>query len=118
MAASSESARGGEDGNWSAMLRSRKKLERDRGIERLKAALASGELVVERRAHLERELLELLASLAVPWEERHGAVMAATVLAESGASPEFCERLQGEIPLLLEHPETRVRMSAGEGVRG
>ena len=104
-----------EEGDWAALIRSRKKLDRDRGISELRAALESGKLPTQRRESLERELLGLVSSLGVAWEEKHGGLMAVRLLVQKGtASSEFCERLQREIPQLLEHEEARVRLSAGE----
>ena len=66
----------------------------------------------DERGESERGVLELVTSLTSSWETKHGGLMAASVLLP-GSSPQFVEMMKGEVPLLLEYDESRVRLAAG-----
>ena len=101
------------EGKWQSLLQSKKRLERDRGLAELKVLVEGGRLGDEgERREREGQILELVTSLTYPWEAKHGGVMAACVLLPN-ASEEFYEKLKGEVPLLLEHNESRIRIAAG-----
>ena len=88
-------------------------MERERGLAELKVLVEGGGLGEEgERREREGRILELVTSLTCPWEAKHGGVMAACVLLPN-ASEEFYEKLKGEVPLLLEHNESRIRIAAG-----
>ena len=98
---------------WLRLLQSSKRLEREKGLSQLKGLVESGEMQTEEeRRERERQVLDLVASLGSPWEAVHGGLMALAVLLPSG-SEELQEKLREEVPLLLEHPESRVRISTG-----
>ena len=97
---------------WLNLLRSRKKLDRERGLSQLKSVLETEFLEEEEKSKLESCIFDLLSSLTAPWEEKHGGLMAAGVLVPT-ASERFCDLVKGEIPLLLEHQESRIRLAAG-----
>ena len=101
------------EGKWQSLLQSKKRLERERGLAELKVLVEGGKLGDEgERREREGQILELVTSLTCPWEAKHGGVMAACILL-TNASEEFYEKLKGEVPLLLEHNESRIRISAG-----
>ena len=94
------------------LLRSKKRLDRENGLSKLKLLLqdVQDEVIVS----IEAKLLELVLSLISPWEERHGGLLAAGIMIQTGAaSQQFCDRIKGEIPLFLEDPESRIRIAAG-----
>lgn len=97
---------------WLTLLRSKKRLERERGLHELKLQVDEGRLREEERRQGEGDVLELVTSFTCSWEAKHGGLMAACVLLPK-ASEEFCEKLKGEVPLLLEYNESRVRLAAG-----
>ncbi len=101
-----------EKSEWLALLRAKRRLDREKGLSRLKALLEGGSLDEGARLRLETIILARVSSLTVPWEEKHGAILAAILLTES-ASEGLCEGLENEIPLLLENEESRVRLVAG-----
>ena len=98
---------------WLALVQSKKRLDRERGLQELQQCVKEGILEEEERRESEREVSELVTSLTSTWEAKHGGLMAATVLLP-GASPGFMEKMKGEIPVLLEYDESRVRLAAGE----
>ena len=101
------------EGKWQSLLQSKKRLERERGLAELKVLVEGGRLGDEgERREREGQILELVTSLTYPWEAKHGGVMAACILL-TNASEEFYEKLKGEVPLLLEHNESRIRIAAG-----
>ena len=102
-----------EEPEWLALLRSRKKLDRERGLSQLKAVLDTECLEEDEKNKLESCIFGLFSSPAAPWEEKHGGLMAAVVLVPT-ASERFCDLVKGEIPLLLEHQESRIRLTAGQ----
>ena len=98
------------------LLRSKKKLDRERGLNQLKVQIIPSlpGVQCDEKNFIEDELLRLVLSLAAPWEERHGGLLAAGILIQTGAaSQHFCNKIKGEIPLFLEDSESRVRMAAG-----
>ena len=98
---------------WLALVQSNKRLDRERGLQQLQESVNEGRLGEEERREGERVVSDLVTSLTSPWEAKHGGLMAATVLLP-GASPQFMEKMEGEVPLLLEYDESRVRLAAGE----
>ena len=103
--------------DWFLLIRSKKRLDREKGLGQLKVMLSkSSDIQFEQ---IESELLSLVLSLASPWEERHGGLLASGIMIHTGtASQQFCDRIKGEIPLFLEDSESRVRMAAGTKVIG
>ena len=100
-----------KEGSWLTLLKSKKRLERERGLQQLQALVDEGKLSEDERKN-EEDVLQLVTSLSPSWEATHGGLMAASVLL-SRASHEFLEKLVGEVPLLLEYDESRVRLAAG-----
>ena len=98
---------------WLSLLQSKKRLDREKGLKQLQQSVAEGKLGEEEKREGEREVGELVTSLTSTWEAKHGGLMAATVLL-SGASPAFMEKMKGEVPVLLEYDEPRVRLAAGQ----
>ena len=97
---------------WLILLRSKKRLDRENGLNKLKLLLqdVQDDVIVS----IETKLLELVLSLTSPWEERHGGLLAAGIMIQAGAaSQQFCDKIKGEIPLFLEDPESRIRIAAG-----
>lgn len=97
---------------WLVLLQSKKRLEREKGLHELQLQVDNGRLGEEERRKSEGPILELLTSLTCSWEAKHGAIMATCILL-SNMSEEAVKKLKGEIPLLLEHDESRVRLAAG-----
>ena len=98
---------------WLALVQSKKRLDREKGLQQLQESVNEGRLGEEERREGERVVSDLVTSLTSPWEAKHGGLMASTVLLP-GASPQLMERMKGEVPLLLEYNESRVRLAAGE----
>ena len=98
---------------WLALVQSKKRLDREKGLQQLQESVNEGRLGEEERREGERVVSDLVTSLTSPWEAKHGGLMASTVLLP-GASPQFMEKMKGEVPLLLEYDESRVRLAAGE----
>lgn len=96
---------------WLSLLQSKKRLERERGLSQLKELVEGGRLGGQEER--EEQVFQLVSSLTCPWEAKHGGLMAAGVLL-AHASGEFAERLQGEVLLLLEHDESRIRLATGD----
>ena len=103
--------------DWLTLLHSKKRLDREKGLNKLKLLLQGprGEDIQDNSvASIEAKLLELVLSLTSPWEERHGGLLAAGILIQTGAaSQQFRDKIKGKIPLFLEDPESRIRMAAG-----
>ena len=97
---------------WLSLLQSKKRLEREKGLHELKIQVEEGRLGEDERQKSEDAVLELVTSLTCSWEAKHGGLMAACVLLPN-SQERFSEKLKGEIPLLLEHNESRVRLAAG-----
>ena len=97
---------------WLVLLQSKKRLEREKGLHELQLKVDNGRLGEEERRKSEGLILELLTSLTCSWEAKHGAIMATCILLPN-MSEEAIKKLKGEIPLLLEHNESRVRLAAG-----
>ena len=98
--------------SWLSLLQSKKRLEREKGLHELRLQVEEGRLGEEERWKSEDAVLELVTSLTCSWEAKHGGLMAACVLLPK-AQEQFCEKLKEEVPLLLEHNESRVRLAAG-----
>ena len=102
-----------EEPDWLPLLRSKKKLEREKGLAQLKAVLGGGSLAEGERRRLETCVLDLVSSLTSPWEEKHGGLMAGALIVPL-ASEGFREKIKGEVPLLMENEELRIRLATGE----
>lgn len=104
--------------DWASLLGSKKKLDREKSLNKLREVLHAPSLQTDEKTSIEGHITQLLTqSLASPWEEKHGGLMAAGVMVQEGyASEQFCERMKGEVPLFLEDAEYRVRLAAGEFV--
>ena len=98
--------------SWLCLLQNKKRLEREKGLHELKGLVDEGKLGEEEGRRSEDEVLELVTSLTCSWEAKHGGLMAACVLLPK-AQKQFSEKLKGEVPLLLEHNESRVRLATG-----
>ena len=100
--------------DWFGLLTSKKRLDRERALNQLRSLLTPVRLD-EASDSIESKILEIILSLATPWEERQGGLLAAGILIQAAAASEhFCETVKGEIPLYLEDPESRVRIAAGQ----
>ena len=102
-------------GEWLVLLQSKRRLDREKGLQQLQQQVNEGKLGEDERRESEREVLELVTSLTSSWETKHGGLMAASLLLP-GASPQFVEKMKREVPLLLEYDESRVRLAAGVSV--
>ena len=101
-----------EGRSWLTLLQSKKRLDRERGLQQLQV-LVDGECLSDgERKKAEGDILEIVTSLSCSWEAKHGGLMAASVLLPK-ASQNFVEKLKGDVPLLLEYDESRVRLAAG-----
>ena len=96
-------------GEWLVLLQSKRRLDREKGLQQLQQQVNESKLGEDERRESERELV---SSLTSSWETKHGGLMAASVLLP-GSSPQFVEKMKGEVPLLLEYDESRVRLAAG-----
>ena len=97
---------------WLVLLQSKKRLDRERGLQHLQLLVDEDKLTDDERKKSEEDVLQLVTSLSSSWETKHGGLMAASVLIPK-ASDEFLEKLKGDIPILLEYDESRVRLAAG-----
>ena len=103
--------------DWLTLLRSKRRLDREKALEQLKLLLSPAHLekTKDTQASIESKVLELVLSLTTPWEERHGGLLAAGILIQAtAASQSFCDTIKGEIPLYLEDSVSRVRIAAGK----
>ena len=100
---------------WAWVAESPAKQEDTRPWERsqFKAVLDTEFLEEGEKSMLESCIFDLFSSLTAPWEERHRGLMAAGILVPT-ASKRFCDLVKGEIPLLLQHKESRIHL---HGVR-
>ena len=101
-----------EEADWVPLLRSKRKLDREKGLAQLKAVLGSGPPEEGERERLEMCVLDLVSSLTSPWEEKHGGLMAAALLVPL-SSEGYREKIKGEVPLLMENEELRIRLATG-----
>ncbi len=76
------------------MIGNKKRLERENGINKLKGDSDT-----------------MKSPQTVPWEKRHGGIMAVAVLVEKNDS--FIDHIKNVIPGLLEDSESRVRIETG-----
>ena len=90
-------------------LCSHQKLDRDKGLEELRAFLHDE---ANNSSQMAASLLNILKT-SPTWEARHGSLMGVQVLIENGNSALGKEVLL-LLPQLLEDDEPRVRLSAGE----
>lgn len=92
-------------------LSSKKKLERDKGLEIVKELLGGGNK--DDVMKLERNISELFASND-SWEATHGALGASALMIEAGiCSNGFYKEVQKVVPAMLDHSEPRLRLAAG-----
>ena len=95
------------------LLCSAQKIERDRGVVELQKFIGTAEDVEIRR--LESSIQSLLEDGMSPWESKHGALMGTkALLSHEKCSDEFAQLSKDYALRLLEHSESRVRLSAGE----
>ena len=112
MATESESTQSQE---WTALLSSKKRIDREKGLAALKTLLTP-DISEEDKKSIESHVISLLTTLVGPWEDKHGGLMAAALILESGvASSDFTAQVKSVLPILLEEEESRVRIAAGEG---
>ena len=99
---------------WTVLLSSKRRLDREKGLTALKTLLASSNLQAEDKEKIETHVLSLITSLVRPWEDRHGGLMATALILESGvATSGFSRQVTSSVPLLLEEKESRVRIATG-----
>lgn len=99
---------------WTVLLSSKRRLDREKGLTALKTLLASSNLQPEDKEKIEAHVLTLITSLVGPWEDRHGGLMATGLILESGvATSGFSRQVTSSVPLLLEETESRVRIATG-----
>lgn len=91
-------------------LCSHQKLDRDKGLEELRAFLHHG---VDNSSQIAQSFINVLKTSST-WEARHGCLMAVQVLLENGSSASLGKEVLMLLPELLEDDEPRVRLSAGE----
>ena len=102
---------------WFDLLKSKKRLDRERALNQLRSLVTPKRLdeASDFKTSIESKILEVILSLATPWEERQGGLLAAGIMIQAAvASEHFCETIKGVIQLYLEDPESRVRMAAGQ----
>ena len=97
---------------FSLCLKSKRRLEREKGLLQLKKLLNTSSISPDELQKLQETLLSSFSSAT--WEEIHGAVMAAILLVPVVSGGEWTDRVKKEVPQLLQHKETRVGTSAGE----
>ncbi len=95
-----------------SLLCSSQKIERDKGVVELNKVLnTAGDEEVKR---LEASLQSLLEDGCLAWESKHGALMGTkTLISHEKCSDEFALVARDFALRLLEHSESRVRLSAG-----
>ena len=94
-------------------LCSSQKIERDRGVVELQKLLNVANDEEIRR--LESSVQSLLEDGTLPWESKHGALMGTkALLSHEKCSDDFAHVSKNYALKLLEHSESRVRLSAGE----
>ncbi len=99
---------------WTALLSSKKRLEREKGLAALKTLLADPNLSEEVKKSIEKHILSLITSMVGPWEDKHGGLMATGLVLESGVgSSNFSDQVRSVLPILLEETESRVRIATG-----
>ena len=93
-------------------LCSSQKIERDRGVIELQKLLNVADDAEIRR--LESSIQSLLEDGMLPWESKHGALMGTrALLNHEKCSDDFAHLSKDHALKLLEHSESRVRLSAG-----
>ena len=94
---------------------SKKRLERENGINKLKELYDFDTITFEENERLCDTLKEWITpSPDCPWEKRHGGIMAVAVLVEKKkANDSFIDHIKDVIPGLLEDNESRVRIETG-----
>ncbi len=93
-------------------LCSSQKIERDRGVVELNKLLNTADDAEVKR--LEASVQSLLEDATLTWESKHGALMGTkTLLSHEKCSDEFVLLSKDYALRLLEHNESRVRLSAG-----
>ena len=91
-------------------LCSHQKLDRDKGLEKLRAFLHDG---ADDSSQIAPSLLNVLKT-STTWEARHGSLVGMRVLIENSGPISLGEEVLLLLPQLLEDDEPRVRLSAGE----
>ena len=67
------------EGEWLVLLQSKRRLDREKGLQQLQQQVSEGKLGEDERRESEREVLELVTSLTSSWETKHGGLMAAAL---------------------------------------
>ncbi len=99
---------------WTVLLSSKKRLDREKGLAAMKTQLAAQDLREEDKKSIETHILFLVTSMIGPWEDKHGGLMATGLILESGVgSSGFSDQVRSTLPILLEETESRVRIAAG-----
>jgi len=93
-------------------LCSHQKLDRDKGVEELRAFLHH-ESDNSSHSQIAQALLNTLKTSST-WEAKHGCLMGVQVLIENGNQAPLEKEVIPLLPQLLEDDEPRVRLSAGE----
>ena len=94
-------------------LCSSQKIERDNGVSKLHTFL--GVVQDDEIRRLESSIQSLLEDGMSPWESKHGALMGTkALLNHEKCSDDFAHVSKNYALQLLEHSESRVRLSAGE----
>lgn len=91
-------------------LCSHQKLDRDKGLEELRAFLHRED---DNSSQIATSFIDLLKTSST-WEARHGCLMAVQVLIENNNATSLGKEVLLLLPQLLEDNEPRVRLSAGE----
>jgi len=108
---------------WKELLKSGKKLDRERGVELLRNEYVAAD--DSDRTRIEEYILLVLRSADIRWEETQGALLAAKVVLTSNtenenvaecavSDSEFVSEVKLYTVVFLEHPEYAVRITAGE----
>ena len=99
---------------WTSLIASKKRLDREKGLEVLKTLLTSPDIKQEEKNAIETHLTSLITSVVGPWEDRHGGLMATGLVLDTGTgSNDFIRQVNSTVPILLEEEESRVRIAAG-----
>lgn len=99
---------------WTSLIASKKRLDREKGLEVLKTLLTSPDIKQEDKTAIETHLTSLITSMVGPWEDRHGGLMAVGLVLDAGSgSSDFIGQVKSTVPILLEEEESRVRIAAG-----
>lgn len=95
-------------------LKCHKRLEREKGLSKLRNLIELGSVTSRDYSNLETSLLDILTCPEGQWEEIHGVLMATNLLIErERATDEFKRSLMKLINSLMENSESRIRLITG-----